>query len=315
MDESFALDLARRVREAVLPLMGTPGARDRVGTAHGGDPTYAIDAAAEHVVVEAFAGRPDVAFFTEDEGLTVRGRPRSLFLVDPIDGTRPAAAGFETSCVSIAVAPYGRPTIGDVSYGCIVELASGAEYEARRGGGATSTRRLRPTTSRNLGALFWAGGFRGQPAVITAVVLQDLFDAPGSEGAFFDQGSAATSLACVARGSVDAFVDVGPTIIEAVPESRAGFERVGGGSILNTTTYDTAAGYLLAAELGLPLSDGTGASLDGVPLLDDEGKASTVSSVCAATPELHAEILDAVSRGLKRLRSLMDEAGLGPFVT
>ncbi|HEX9890578.1 MAG TPA: inositol monophosphatase family protein, partial [Actinomycetota bacterium] len=154
MDESFALDLARRVREAVLPLMGTPGARDRVGTAHGGDPTYAIDAAAERVVVEAFAGRPDVAFFTEDEGLTVRGRPRSLFLVDPIDGTRPAAAGFETSCVSIAVAPYGRPTIGDVSYGCIVELASGAEYEARRGGGATSTRRLRPTTTPNLGALF-----------------------------------------------------------------------------------------------------------------------------------------------------------------
>jgi myo-inositol-1(or 4)-monophosphatase len=294
--------------------MGTPDARRRTGTAHGGDPTYAIDEVAERVVIDALEDRTDIAYFTEDAGLVVRGRPDTLFLVDPVDGTRPAAAGFETCCVSIALAPYGDGvTLGDVTYGCLVELATGMVHQARRGKGTRSDRPVAPTGAKGLPGLFWAGGFRGQPAVITAAALQDLFDVPGSEGAFFDQGSAAYSLASVASGRVDAFVDIGPDILEAVPETRELFERVGGGSVLNTTTYDTAAGYLFVREAGLPLSDGRGRPVEEVPLLDREGKASMVSSVCAATEELHAEIVAAIDRGLRRVRSLVEEAGRGPF--
>jgi myo-inositol-1(or 4)-monophosphatase len=312
-DHEFALDLGRRLREAAAPLLGTSQARRRTGTAHGGDPTYGIDEAAERVVEEAFRDREDVAYFTEDEGLEVRGRPRSLFLIDPVDGTRPAVAGFETCVAAVAVAPWGRDvTLGDVTYGCMVELATGTVFEARRGGGARSDgRTLAPSMVRAPDHLFWGSGFRGQPAVAMATVLRDLFDAPGSEGAFFDQGSAGYSLSRVATGQLDAFVDPGPAIVEAVPETEPLFRRLGGGHLLNTVTYDTAAGDLLLWELGCPCTDARGRSLRDVPLIDAGGHASDVSTIAAGTPELHQAVVDLVGAGLRRLREVLATAGPG----
>ena len=303
--EEVARDLAGRLRSAVHPLMGSPEARRRAGTAHGGDPTYGIDEAAEDLVHRTFQRLDDVAYFTEDAGLVARGSPDVLYLIDPIDGTRPAAAGFETCCVSIAVAPFGaEATLGDVTYGCVVELATGATFEARKGRGARAEgRRLEPSADGDLGRLFWAGGFRGQPAVPIATVLEGLFDVPGSEGAFFEQGSAAYSLTRVATGQLDAYVDPGPAMIQAVPEVEAAFLRVGGGHVLNTVTYDAAAGYLVLWELGLPCTDALGRSLEEVPLIDGEGRASQVSTVAASTPALHAEVLAVVREGLDRLRA------------
>ena len=290
----------------MAPLLGAPDARRRAGTAQGGDPTYGIDQAAEEIVTREFEGLDQAAYFTEDEGLVVKGSPGVLFLIDPIDGTRPAAAGFETCCVSIAVAPFGSDvTLGEVTYGCVVELATGATFEGRKGRGATVRgRQVRPREGAQLRTLFWAGGFRGQPAVPLATVLEGLFDVPGSEGAFFDQGSAAYSLTRVATGQIDAFVDPGPALIEAVPATEEDFLRVGGGHTLNTVTYDTAAGYLVLWELGLPCTDALGRPLQEVPLFDREGKATAVSTVAAATPNLHGDVVEVVRRGLERLRAV-----------
>jgi myo-inositol-1(or 4)-monophosphatase len=301
--EAFALDLARRVQREVRPLLGTSGARRRAGTAHGGDPTYRIDATAEQVVAEAFEGHDDVAFFTEDEGLVVRGSPRELFLIDPIDGTRPAAAGFETCCVTVGIAPFGDGVVlGDLTYGCVVELATGGTFQARRGGGVeVEGRAVRPRRDAELRSLFWASGFRGQPAVPLTTVLQGLFDVPGSEGAFFDHGSAAYSLTRVATGQIDAYVDPGAASIEAVPQLEEAYLRIGGGHVLNTVTYDCAAGYLLLWELGLPCTDALGRPLQGVPLFDGDGRAIQTSTVAAATPKLHEELLGLVRAGLDRL--------------
>ena len=146
-------------------------------------------------------------------------------------------------------------------------------------------------------------------ASTTAAVLRDLFDAPGSEGAFFDQGSAAYSLACVATGRVDAFVDIGRTIVDEIPEATEAWRRLGDGHVLNTTTYDTAAGYLVAREAGGTITDGTGGSYDDVPLFDADGKAETVATVAAATTELHAAAVEAVARGIDRLRDLVTRIG------
>ncbi|MGH2725002.1 MAG: inositol monophosphatase family protein [Actinomycetota bacterium] len=301
--EARALALARRIRDRVRPLMGTPQARRRTGTAHGGDPTYGIDAAAEAVVAEVFDKVDAAAYFTEGEGLVVRGDPEVLFLIDPVDGTRPAAAGYETSCVTVAVAPFDlQATLGDVTYGCVVELTTEATFEARRGSGVeVRGRALAPTGTTDLGDVFWAGGFRGLPAVPVATVLSGLFDAPGT-GTYFDQGSAAYSLTRVATGQLDAYVDPGQAIVDTVPGMEAAFRRVGGGHVLNTTTYDTAAGVLLLWELGLPVTDALGADLRPVPLLGPDGRASLLSTVAASTPELHAEILGVVAEGLERLR-------------
>lgn len=301
--EAFALALARAVRESILPLFGRPEARVRSGTAAGGDPTYAIDELAERGAAKLFAERGDLAYYTEDEGLVVHGVPEALYLLDPVDGTRPAVAGFETCCVAIVIAPFGQGlTVADVTYGCLVEIATGEVFEARRGGGAAGPD-LRPAATTDPRGIFWAGGFRGQPVEPTVAVLRDLFDAPGAEGAFFDQGSAAYSLSRLATGQLDAYVDVGQAIVDEVAGMRERFLGVGGGHLLNTTTYDTAAGYLLLRELGLPVSDALGRDVGEVPLFDEDGKASLVSTIAACTPELHEALLASVAQGLDRLRA------------
>ena len=93
--DAFAIAIASAVREAVAPALGDPGARVGVGTAPGGDVTMAIDEIAEHVVERMCGDAGDIAFYSEDRGYVEIGRPRAVLVVDPIDGTRPAAAGLE----------------------------------------------------------------------------------------------------------------------------------------------------------------------------------------------------------------------------
>ena len=76
-------------------------------------------------------------------GLLLRGRgaagsadPELILIVDPIDGTRPAAAGFEMACVSVAAVPAGpAPTMGDVVAGVIQEIKNGDLFVAEKGAG------------------------------------------------------------------------------------------------------------------------------------------------------------------------------------
>ncbi len=301
--EAVARAVAAGVHDAVAPLLGRAEARQRAGTAHGGDPTYRIDVVGERVVEDMLGDLDDVAYFTEDEGLVVRGRPGTLLLIDPIDGTRPATRGYETCCSTVAVAPF-RPgvTLGDVTYGCIIELATGALFEARRGEGASADgREVAPSDVTDPAEIFWAGGFRGQPAVALATALEEVFDVPGSHGAFFDQGSAAYSLTRLVTGQVDAYVDVGQALVERVPGMEEIFRRVGGGHVLNTTTYDTAAAYLVLRELDLPVTDALGRPVDDAPLFDGDGRSTLVSTVAACTPRLHGALLDRVREGIERL--------------
>src|ERR671930_400002 len=90
----------------------------------------AIDERAESFMERFLAERaPEVAFYSEDRGLvSPGGNPEWVLVVDPIDGTRPAMAGFEAACVSVAAASLadGAPTLGDVEIGCVVEIKSGA---------------------------------------------------------------------------------------------------------------------------------------------------------------------------------------------
>ena len=103
----LALELALALREQVLPELGSHAGRDHAGAGEGGDVTFAIDERAESFLEEFLAREaPGVAFYSEDRGLVAPAGDASLVLVvDPIDGTRPAMAGFEAACVSVAAAP------------------------------------------------------------------------------------------------------------------------------------------------------------------------------------------------------------------
>src|SRR4029079_19822725 len=123
-------------RGAVPPPLGTASGRPGVGVAPGGDVTMAIDEIAEQVTESCCAEAGDIAFYSEDRGYVEIGRPRAILLVDPIDGTRPAAAGLESCCVSVAVVPPSADaTLGDVRFGVVHEIKSGDRFVARRGHG------------------------------------------------------------------------------------------------------------------------------------------------------------------------------------
>jgi len=298
---SLARELALALREQVLPDLGGHDGRAHAGEAPGGDVTFEIDERAERFLERYLAERaPDVAFYSEDRGLVAPGgEPRWVLVVDPIDGTRPAMAGFESACVSVAAAPLdSEPTIGDVEVGCIVEIKSGRAFFATRGAGLDPAPAL--STNRELERMFWAYGLRGRPVRVIAEVLGEVIDASSVGGGTFDLGSAAFDLTRIATGQLDAYVEPGPRIVADVPGMRAEFERVGGGSVLNNSPYDLAAAALCLNEAGAVLTDAYGASLADRRLLGS-GEEFQMSCVAAGTPELHARILREIDAGIARI--------------
>jgi myo-inositol-1(or 4)-monophosphatase len=320
----LVIELAVGLRHHVLPHLGSHAGRAHVQAGAGGDVTFEIDREAEEYL-EAFLAKraPGVAFYSEDRGLVEPSSPSSrpkppsysggssnqVLVVDPIDGTRPAMAGFEACCVSVAAAPLevaGGPTMGDVHLGCVVEIKGGTVFLAERGRGieirSPNGTTDQPALSDNtdLRRLFWTLGFRGRPALPVVRVLEELIDGSSVGGGVFDLGSATYDLTRIVTGQLDAYLDVGPRVIEEVPALRERFEAVGGGAVLNNSPYDLAAAALCLDEAGAVVSDAHGEPLGPRPLLGS-GHRYQMSCVAAANERLHALLLDALDRGFERL--------------
>jgi myo-inositol-1(or 4)-monophosphatase len=288
----------------VLPHLGAHAGRAHAGEAEGGDVTFGIDERAE-ARMEAFLAEraPEVSFYSEDRGLVSPAGDRAewVLVVDPIDGTRPALAGLESCCVSVAAARLdSEPTMGDVEVGCVLELKSGASFVAERGGGMEPAARLSGNTS--LERMFWTYGFRGRPARALVEVLADLIDTSSVGGGTFDLGSATFDMTRIATGQLDAYVEPGPRIIDDVPAMRAEFERVGGGAVLNNSPYDLAAAVICLEECGAVVTDAYGAPLRARPLLGSSHEFQ-MSCVAAANPDLHSAICAELDAGIERLRA------------
>jgi myo-inositol-1(or 4)-monophosphatase len=301
-------DLSLALREKVMPLVGSHAGRAHEGDAEGagGDVTFAIDAEAERTLAEFLHERaPDVAFYSEDRGLVLPGgaEASTVLVVDPIDGTRPAMAGLESCCVSVAAAPLHEGVrMSEVSVACIVEIPSGAVFLAERGRGMLESPPVRLSANERLDRMFWTYGFRGRPARALTEVLAELIDASSVGGGTFDLGSAAFDVTRVLTGQLDAYVEPGPLLVEEVPGMRAEFERVGGGAVLNNSPYDLAAAVLCAEEAGAVVTDARGRSLGDRPLLGS-GAEFQMSIVASANPGLHRLILAEVARGIDRLKA------------
>jgi myo-inositol-1(or 4)-monophosphatase len=296
------LELATALREEVAPELGSHAGRAHAGAGAGGDVTFAIDERAESFMERFLAERaPDVAFYSEDRGLVApAGDAEWVLVVDPIDGTRPAMAGFEAACVSVALAPLGdgNPTMGDVQVGCVVEIKSGRAYIAERGKGVEPAPALSENT--DLSRMFWAYGLRGRPVRRIAEVIGELIDASSVGGGTFDLGSATYDMTRVVTGQLDAYVEPGARLIADVPGMREEFERIGDGAVLNNSPYDLAAVALICEEAGAVVTDAYGQSLAARPVLGS-GVEFQLSCVTAATPELHALILAELDAGMERL--------------
>ena len=302
--------LCDAVREAVRPHLGTFSAKDLEGRGASGDTTFGIDEVAEREVSAFLDSRRHIAYYTEDRGLVLQGKPEHIFIIDPIDGTRPAAAGLESCCVSVAVAAVeGRDpralTMGDVFLGVVMEIKNRAVFTALRGAGAlieidgeNVPAALSDTT--DLHEIFWTAGYRGRPAEALTSVIAELIDLSSVDGGYFDLGSATYSITRVVTGQMDAYVDVGQRMVEEVPSLRKLFMSVGHGNVLNNYPYDLAAAALIASECGAPVTDAAGGSLDPCPLVPSGG-GGQLSSLVSSNPSLHRAVLASLDAGIKKL--------------
>jgi len=313
--DRLALEVAARVRDAVAPQLGAADARARVARAPGGDATLAIDEVAELVVEATLAADGDIGFYSEDRGLVTYGRPRAFLVIDPIDGTRPAAAGLESCCVSVAVVPPSEDArLGDVSFGVVHELKSGQRFFAARGSGPRAEQasrepvELRRSMNTDLTALFWTAGLRGRPLLPTSVVLEELVDGSSMGGGYFDLGSAAFNLTRLVTGQLDAYVDVGRRIVDECPETEAAFLEVGEGAVCTNFPYDIAAAALIVQEAGGVITHADGHALDDHPAVGSS-RAHGLAVLGAATAGLHRALLAAVDRGMHRLRAWVGRDG------
>lgn len=306
MNAELVVELARRLRERVLPELGSHAGRAQHSGGAGGDVTFEVDLLAEESLREFVATRaPRMAFYSEDRGLVADGDDTHVLVVDPIDGTRPAMAGLESACVAVALAPLldGEPKMSDVEIGCVVEIKSGDWFLARRGGGLQSSRCVALSANDDLGAMFWGYGFRGRPARETVEVLAELIDSSSVGGGTFELGSQAFAMTRIATGQFDAVVEVGSRLIDDVPGMRERFEHVGRGQVLNNSPYDLAAPWLCLREAGGVISDGWGRPLDAHRLLGS-GHEFQMSSISASNAALHDQLVRAIDAGIARLREM-----------
>jgi myo-inositol-1(or 4)-monophosphatase len=266
------------------------------GVAAGGDAEFPVDVLAEDAAWAYISAQPvPVALYTESHGLRLHGDdPGHLLVVDPIDGTRGAAANLEMACVSIAAARFtDRPTIGDVEYALLKEVKTGnwlyGDASGLRSGGYPGPVPAL-TATEDLERMFWSIEFNGHPMELMRRAYGHLVDASANRGAVYVFNSASFSISRIITGQMDAYADIGNRLLKDRPETEADFRRVGHGSILHLFPYDIAAAVHLAERAGVTITDAYGKSLAGTLLLDISPE-NQRSCIAASTPRLHEALL------------------------
>ncbi|MGY5385759.1 inositol monophosphatase family protein [Bacillus spizizenii] len=299
--KEYIIELGKFVYEEVKGQKGTLKNRLVNGYSPGGDAQFNIDAAAENAVLEYVKSKEEsVAFYTEDGGLKIFGdNPQYILIVDPIDGTRPAAAGLEMSCISIALAGYKPDAkIKDIEFAFLLELKTGAYmyadvyaegiyYEGYRG--------TLPNLSkvRDIKHMFWSLEFNGHPAHLMINAYGHLIDQSANNGGVFVFNSASYSISRIITGQMDAYVDIGNRLLKDDPALLKDFQDVGNGQVLHLFPYDIAASVFLAKKAGVVITDAYGKSLDDT-LLTDLSYNNQQSCIAASTKELHQKLLDQI---------------------
>jgi myo-inositol-1(or 4)-monophosphatase len=252
-------DAAQDVRGVLADLPGRVEREPVVGAGRGGDETTAIDAAAEHVVLERFRDVDGLTIVSEEAGEL--GDGDTYLVVDPIDGSLNAKRGIGFFSLSIAVA--AGPTMGDVEFGFIHDFGTGEEWTAHRGEGALLDGRPlggeRPKDKIEILAF---------EATRTASVAEKAAAVVDLAYRLRIMGSLALSLCHLAAGRVDAVCSLKPA-----------------------RSVDIAAAQLLVRERGLAIDLFEDPPFDAAPL-DVEGRSRVVA---AGTPELCRQLAAALS--------------------
>jgi len=302
----LVVELATAIRDQVRPRLGLD--REIVGITESGDATFRLDQVAEAAVAEFMAAYAFPAqVFSEDRGLVGPPAAEYLLVVDPIDGTRPAKAGLEGCCVSVALARnVPGATLAEVHWAAVYELKSDRLFTAEKGGGTRVFENGREVAWAKTDRTELAGAassieITGRPLLASAMVLEELVDGGSLRGGCFVFASSTFALTRLVLGQLDCHADVADRLRRDLPALRPAIDHAGVGRPIALFVYDLAAVHLIAAEAGITVSDAYGRPLDDVPLTD-LSLDWHLSCVAAATPPLHAALLASIERGMVKAR-------------
>lgn len=189
-----------------------------------------VDAQAEQAAIrELRRSAPDHAVLGEEGGL--QGKGRSVWVIDPLDGTSNYLRGLPHWCVSIALVENGEP-----QHAVIFDPLRNELFTASKGYGAVlNDKRIRVAERRTLEGALVATGFHPRERERSAAQLECARQLLVHAEDLRRGGSAALDLAYVACGRLDAYFEAG------------------------VMPWDIAAGVLLVREAGGKVSDYKGA--------------------------------------------------------
>lgn len=297
--KDLLLGAATAIREAAHSTRAQRGA-PRGHDSPGGDAQFDIDLIAEQALWRHLErGRTPLAVYTEDGALRTIGdtEPTAFLIVDPIDGTRGAAAGLESSMISLAATRTNEdPRLRDVTDALLMELttgrwmyADGDTFEAHGYPYPVPA----PTGVTELDRMFWSIELNGHPMHLMNDAYSQLVDMSSNTGGIFIFNSSTYSISRIITGQLDAYVDIGNRILRDHPETRTDFEQAGRGNILHLFPYDIAAAVPIARAAGIVITDAYGNNFDDMSLTDISAE-NQRSCIATSTPELHEHLLTAI---------------------
>jgi myo-inositol-1(or 4)-monophosphatase len=191
---------------------------------------------------------PDDRFLGEETAASFTGPVDRCWVVDPIDGTHNFVRGVPYWNVAIAYVEAGSATIGVVYDPVADEL-----YHASRGEGAwcddaRGRHRLHAASTRDLRGAYVALGHHDRAPDPRYLVIRERMMERGVSMRNF--GSAALQLAHVARGRLDAFVELQLSIWDAIGGVRL-VEEAGGYVAPFAPASPTAKARCVACAAGI----------------------------------------------------------------
>ena len=217
------------------------------------------DRASESAILEVLAREaPGVAVLAEEEG---GGRARTMWAVDPLDGTTNFTRGFPVVGISVALLEQGRPVVG-VVLAPFLHL----EFSMARGAGAfLNGERLPRHRTVDPSSAVVATGFPFRNKQLLPRYLAMFGRALGRFEDLRRAGAAALDLAWTSSSTFDGFFELG----------------------LNT--WDVAAGAGLVIEVGGVVTDWSG----GDTWIE-------TGNILAASPAVHEALLELAAEAPER---------------
>lgn len=221
----------RAAREASTALAQAYARPDRIKIYEKGPNDYVTDMDQQveqtliHHISKAYPGH---SFHGEEGGYQEGTDKDTLWIIDPIDGTRNFIMGIPHFCISLACVQGGK-----LQHAIIVDPVKGDEFTASKGRGAQlNGNRIRVGTRGKIEGGVISLGCAGLKEYETMLILQHKLMSVA--GGIRISGSTALDLAYAAAGKLDA------------------------GWAKGVNTWDTAAGMLLVQEAGGLISDLSG---------------------------------------------------------